>query len=527
MTDDTPGHVDDQERRMLVNAQGAVAVVHESSATVDEQFTTIADRTDTQATEMHAVVEDVADLSATIEEIAASAQEVHDRSTRAAEQVSDGEAAASRAMDRMGAVHDVATAVAGEVDRLTERIDHIEAALAGIDDIADQTNMLALNASIEAARADGESDGFAVVADEIKALAGQAQEQADDIETTLAEVREATDATVDRLDDALAEIDASTDDVEAAVDTLEMVADTVEATADDVATVSDVTDEQASVSESVASTCERAAERAENINAGIGRVRKARAEQTAMLGEIEDALDAATPALSVDDIDRIPTGTPALDEATNGGLLVGGRSVLRYEDVPVDDIVARLCGAALAAGYAVSVTPTPSLDRSTLTDGCQKSGASLRAAFDEDRLFVLDMFDTWRSARNVFDVGATSLGAVNEKTARRRDRPLLIIGNIAGEIAVLGEETARAARYENDSGVFGASDTVCNVVDDATLDDSFAAFYAGAADQVVRVDGSADGRTVEVLAAPSGKSPPRTLTDTGGRPELTESTVMD
>ena len=527
MASEQPTHIADPERRMLVNAQGAVAVVHESSAIVDEEFSTIADQTDTQATEMRAVVEDVADLSATIEEIAASAQEVHNRSTRASEEVSEGVQAARRATDRMDTVHDVATAVATEVDRLTDRIDHIESALAGIDDIADQTNMLALNASIEAARADGESEGFAVVADEIKALAGQAQDQSDEIEQTLAEVREATDATVDQLDDALDEIDASTGDVEAAVDALDSVADVVEATVDDVATVSDVTDEQASVSESVATTCERAADRAEAIETGVGRVQEARAEQTAMLGEIEDALDAATPTLAVEDIDRIPTGTETIDEVTSGGLLVGGRSVLRYETVPVDDIVARLCGAALAAGFAVSVTPTPSLERLTLSEGCQAAGSSLRDALSEDRLFVLDMFDTWRSARNVFDVGASSLGEVNETTAERRNRPLLIVGNIAGEIAVLGEEQARAARYENDSGVFEPSDTVCNVVDDGTLDDAFAAFYAGAADQVLRVDGSATRRTAELLAAPSGSSPPRQLTASGDATVRMDSMTTD
>lgn len=66
---------------------------------------------------------------------------------------------------------------------------------------------------------------------------------------------------------------------------------------------------------------------------------------------------------------------------------------------------------------------------------------------------------------------------LTRETATRRERPPLVLGNIAGEIAVLGEERARHARYENDSTVFDPADTVCNVVDE-----SFGVFYPGAAD---------------------------------------------
>jgi uncharacterized protein YukE len=98
----------------------------------------------------------------------------------------------------------------------------------------------------------------------------------------------------------------------------------------------------------------------------------------------------------------------------------------------------------------------------------------------------------------------TMLEAVNRKTAARRDAPLLIIGNIAGEIAVLGEASAREARYENDSEMFDPVDTVCNVIDERTVDETFAAVYSGAGDQVLQRTGTDRAQHIELLSSPTG-----------------------
>jgi hypothetical protein len=264
--------------------------------------------------------------------------------------------------------------------------------------------------------------------------------------------------------------------------------------------MSATTDEQASVSESVAERCERAAERADAIDEEIAGIREARTEQTAMLGEISDAVTDAIPPLAPDTIETVPTGLPALDERVDG-LLRGGRIVLRYDEAAVADLVARLCSAALEAGLAVSLTPPPGLDEATLAEPLDHSP---RTALESDRLFVLDAFDDWRSRRNVFDLSSSSLSSVNERTARRRDEPLLVVGNVAAEVRTLGEQRAREARYENDTGVFEAEDTVLNVVDDGSVDDTFGAFYAGAADQVFELSSDGGERRLHVRTSPTG-----------------------
>jgi len=511
MKNETDSHISDQKRRMLVNAQGAVNVVHANSESIDKRLEQIVDRAKSQSNEMEDVVEAVTSLSASVEKIAASATEASERSTRTAKRTTEGKQSATAAMESIEAVEAVIGDVASEVETLTSQIEKIESALAGINEIANQTNMLALNASIEAARAGEAGEGFAVVAEEVKSLAEQSQQQADEIDTLLAEISTSADATVEQLDTAKEEIHESTDEVSTAATNLGAVTEEVEKTAQDIKTISEMTDEQATVSETVTESCERAATQAEEITGSIATIHDARAEQTTMIEEIDSALSSATPSLAVEKIERIPTGSETLDAVTNGGLLLGGQSVLRYEGGTVDDVISQFCAGALDAGYAVSLMPTPTLDRSVLGETLAARGQSLDTALAEDRLFVLDAFGHWQTARNIFDLHTQPLEEINRQTATRRESPLLIIGNIAGEISVLGEETARAARYENDASVFDPADTVCNVIDDETVDSTFAAFYDGGADQVLRVTGADEDRTVELVHSPAGSTPPRRL----------------
>ena len=269
-------------------ASARAETVEQTGREVSDAVDRISGRTDEQRDELEGVAGETDEMSATIEEVAASADEVAETSQSAAALGDDGREAATEAVAELRAIETETERTAEAVGELESRMAEIEAIVDVITDIAEQTNMLALNANIEAARADKSGDGFAVVADEVKDLADETKDSAAEIEALVTEVREQTDESVRAMADIRNRVGEGVETVEATEDTLSDIVARIEAADTGVQEISRAMDDQASSVTDVAAAVDDVVGLGEETAAEAGEAAEAADEQAATLSEVAE-----------------------------------------------------------------------------------------------------------------------------------------------------------------------------------------------------------------------------------------------
>jgi methyl-accepting chemotaxis protein len=132
----------------------------------------------------------------TSEQAAQRAQAVAESSQRAAQAGHAGRKAVEESVTAMGTVREQTGSIAESILVLAEQAQAIGEIIASVNDIAEQTNVLSLNAAIEASRAGEHGKGFSVVAGEVKALADQSKKATAQVRQILGEIQKATNAAV-------------------------------------------------------------------------------------------------------------------------------------------------------------------------------------------------------------------------------------------------------------------------------------------------------------------------------------------
>lgn len=199
------------------------------------------------------------EISATVQTVAGNAHDAAASSKEAHSMATNGKAVVAKTVRGMQEIADSVIAAATTISKLSESSERIDSILNTINDIADQTNLLALNAAIEAARAGEQGRGFAVVADEVRKLAQRTADATHEIADIIHIIQADTERSVSAMNDGKSRVEEGMKLSGEASDSLDAIVGVSKRGVDMAQMIATATEDQSTASRDVSQSMERIA----------------------------------------------------------------------------------------------------------------------------------------------------------------------------------------------------------------------------------------------------------------------------
>ncbi len=230
----------------------------------------------------------VEQMASAITSIAASTEEVHEQSRESLRRSQEGNTSLSHLIGEVSAVESTVREIADSVQRFVDSTLAINKMTREVKDIADQTNLLALNAAIEAARAGEQGRGFAVVADEVRKLAEKSATSASEIDAITRALSQQSDAVQGSVQNGLAHLASSQESMEVVAKVLGEASGSVTRVGQGLDAIADATEEQRRVSGQVATNIESIAGMARENTSAVEQTTAAAQELERLAANLQD-----------------------------------------------------------------------------------------------------------------------------------------------------------------------------------------------------------------------------------------------
>ncbi|GGY71841.1 methyl-accepting chemotaxis protein [Marinobacter zhanjiangensis] len=276
----------DQFSALVLEASGLARQLAQSATELtssSDRANTIIDR---QRVDLEQAASATEQMSATVQEVAQNAQQTSEASATASRSASHGKGRVAESVSLTESTDAALDVSAGAVRSLADNVASINRVIGSIDDISEQTNLLALNAAIEAARAGEHGRGFAVVADEVRSLSRRTQAFTSEIRETIETLSRGADSALQAIDDGQARSRQTTAAIRDAGEAMDTVGKGLDEVTDRIYQIASAAEQQAATSTQINASVQGVAERNRDVLEQADEVRQLATGLETLVGQV-------------------------------------------------------------------------------------------------------------------------------------------------------------------------------------------------------------------------------------------------
>lgn len=229
-----------------------------------------------------------AEMSQTVMDIAKNATSISSSANDSTRMAEEGQSIVGRSVEEVKEIARTVSQLAELISSLGDRSKQIGDIISVIKDIADQTNLLALNAAIEAARAGEQGRGFAVVADEVRKLAERTTKATHEIGTMIGAIQHDITQAVTSMDEAHSRVDSGVNDVTRAGESLQSIVNSARGLHTMVQQIATATEEMSTVSDTISSDIDSIARVSHDTSVSSNQVSQSAADLARLSSELNE-----------------------------------------------------------------------------------------------------------------------------------------------------------------------------------------------------------------------------------------------